>query len=33
MLFEADVTVVLVSQGGRVLRLSKALRGAMRAQE
>jgi acyl-CoA thioester hydrolase len=33
MLFEAEVTVVLVSQGGRVLRLSKALRGAMRAQE
>ncbi len=28
-LFEAVVTVVLVSQGGRVLRLSKALRGAM----
>ena len=28
-LFEAEVTVVLVSQGGRVLRLSKALRDAM----
>lgn len=28
-LFEATVTVVLVSQGGRVLRLSKALRAAM----
>ena len=28
-LFEAEVTVVLVSQSGRVLRLSKALRGAM----
>ena len=28
-LFEAAVTVVLVSQGGRVLRLSKALRDAM----
>ena len=30
-LFEAVVTVVLVSQSGRVLRLSKALRGAMGA--
>jgi acyl-CoA thioester hydrolase len=29
MLFEAAVTVVLLSQSGRVLRLSKALRGAM----
>ena len=28
-LFEAAVTVVLVSQAGRVLRISKALRGAM----
>ena len=31
MLFEAEVTVVLVSQSGRVLRLSKALREAMGA--
>lgn len=30
-LFEAIVTVVLVSQAGRVLRLSKALRAAMSA--
>lgn len=30
-LFDAEVTVVLVSQSGRVLRLSKALRGAMNA--
>ena len=30
-LFEAEVTVVLVSQSGRVLRLSKALRDAMAA--
>ena len=30
-LFEAVVTVVLLSQSGRVLRLSKALRGAMGA--
>ena len=29
VLFEAEVTVVLVSQGGRVLRLSKALREAV----
>jgi acyl-CoA thioester hydrolase len=28
-LFEAEVTVVLVSQSGRVMRLSKALRSAM----
>ena len=32
LLFEAEVTVVLVSQRGRVLRLSKALRDAMGAR-
>jgi acyl-CoA thioester hydrolase len=31
LLFTAEVTVVLVSQSGKVLRLSKALRGAMDA--